>query len=76
VLVTSVIDGNYFWLDEDGFCREDFGTVDAGESFIFKINLPESGGYLLQIESSMGDYFIELTQDLLPPDENWNYFTI
>lgn len=75
VLVTSVIDGNYFWLDEDGFCREDFGTVDAGESFVFKVNLPESGGYLLQIESSLGDYFIELTQNLLPPNENWNYFT-
>ena len=75
VLVTSVIDGNYFWLDEDGYCREDFGTVDAGESFVFKINLPESDGYLLQIESPLGNYFIELTQNLLPPGENWNYFT-
>ena len=42
VLVTSVIDGSYFWLDEDGFCREDFGTVDAGESFLFKEALIKS----------------------------------
>lgn len=75
VLVTSVLDDNDFWLDEDGFCREDFGTVHAGESFVFKVNIPESGGYRLQIESSMGDYFFELTQSNMEMDQNWNYIT-
>lgn len=75
LLVTSTVDGNYFWLEENGYCREDFGTVDAGDSFIFKVNLSESGRYLLQIESPLGDYFIVLTKNLLPEGETWNYFT-
>jgi hypothetical protein len=75
VLVSSVIDDSYFWLDEDGFCREDFGTVHAGESFVIKVNIPENGGYLLQIECSMGGYCFELNRSILEFNENWNYIT-
>jgi len=75
VLVTSVLDGTYFWLDEDGFCREDFGTVDAGESFVIRLDVPDSGGLLLQIESALGDYYYELNRSKLAFYENWNYIT-
>ena len=51
VLVSSVEDGSYFWLEEDGYCREDFGTLDAGESFIIRLDIPESGGMNLQVST-------------------------
>ena len=73
VLVTSVLDDNYFWLDEDGFCREDFGTVHAGESFVIRVNIPESDGYRLQVESVKGNYFLELIQSKLDMYQHWNY---
>jgi len=75
LLVTSVIDGNYFWLEEDGYCREDFGTLDAGESIVIRLDIPESGGMNLQVESKLGDYYYELTRDRLVFNENWNYIT-
>ena len=75
VLVTATMDDSYFWLDVDGFCAEDFGTVNAGESFIFKVTIPDSNGPRLQIESSVGNYFYELTKSSMDMYENWNYIT-
>ena len=75
LLVTSVMDDSYFWLDEDGYCREDFGTVHAGESFVIRVNIPDSGGYLLQIECSAGEYYYELNQSSIDFYQNWNYLT-
>lgn len=75
ILVTSVLDGTYLWLEEDGYCREDFGTLDAGESIVIWLDVPESSGPNLQIESPLGDYYYELTQSSLIFNENWNYIT-
>ncbi|MBR4870364.1 MAG: hypothetical protein IKU12_06250, partial [Oscillospiraceae bacterium] len=75
LLVTSVMDDSYFWLDEDNYCREDFGTVHTGESFVMRVNIPESGGYLLQIECAAGEYYYELNQSNIDFYGNWNYLT-
>ena len=75
VLVTAVLDGTYLWLEEDGFCAEDFGTLNAGESILIWLDIPESGGPNLQIESPLGGYYYELTQSNLIFNENWNYIT-
>ena len=75
LLVTAVMDDTYLWLDEDGYCREDFGTVHAGESFVIRVNIPDSGGYLLQIECSAGEYYYELNQSSIDFYQNWNYLT-
>ncbi|MBQ2996549.1 MAG: hypothetical protein IJE22_04865 [Oscillibacter sp.] len=75
VLVTAVLDGTYLWLEEDGFCAEDFGTLDAGESIIIWLDVPETGGPNLQIESKLGEYYYELNQSNLIFNENWNYIT-
>jgi hypothetical protein len=76
LLVTSALDDTYFWLNEDGYCREDFGTVHAGDSFVIRVNLPESGGYLLEMECSTGAYCFELNQNVMEFYQNWNYLTI
>ena len=75
VLVSSVEDGTYLWLEENGYCREDFGTVDAGESIMIRLEIPESGGMNLQVTTSLGDYFYELTQSSLAFEGGWNYIT-
>jgi hypothetical protein len=75
VLVSSVEDGSYFWLEEDGYCREDFGTLDAGDSIIIRLEIPESGGMNLQVATSLGEYFFELTQGNLAFEGNWTYLT-
>lgn len=75
LLVTAVLDGTYLWLEEDGFCAEDFGTLNAGESILIWLDIPESGGPNLQIESPLGGYYYELTQSNLIFNENWNYIT-
>ena len=74
VLVSSVEDGSYFWLEEDGYCREDFGTVDAGESFIIRLEVPEKNGFNLQVKTTLGEYFFELNESTLAfVDSAWNY---
>ena len=75
LLVTSTRDDLYFWLNEDGYCREDFGTVNAGESFVIRVNLPESGGYWMEIETATNQYCFELTSALMDMYQNWNYIT-
>ena len=75
LLVTAVLDGTYLWLEEDGFCAEDFGTLNAGESILIRLDVPENDGPNLQIESPLGGYYYELTQSNLIFNENWNYIT-
>ena len=76
VLVTAVEDGSYFWLqDQEGYCAEDFGTLDAGDSILVRLDIPESGGLILQISTSLGDYCYELTRDSLTMVDNWGYIT-
>ena len=75
VLVTAVLDGTYLWLEEDGFCAEDFGTLNAGESILIRLDVPENDGPNQQIESPLGGYYYELTQSNLIFNENWNYIT-
>lgn len=74
VLVASVEDGSYFWLEEDGYCREDFGTVDAGDSFLIRLEIPEKNGFNLQVKTTLGEYFFELKESTLAfVDSAWNY---
>lgn len=75
LLFTSVEDGSYFWLEEDGYCREDFGTLDAGESVIIRLDIPTEGGMNLQVSTGLGDFYYELTQSTLVFNEGWNYIT-
>ena len=76
VLLTAVEDGSYLWLqDQEGYCAEDFGTLDAGDSILVRLDIPESGGLILQISTSLGDYCYELTRDSLTMVDNWGYIT-
>ena len=75
LLFTSVEDGSYFWLEEDGYCIEDFGTLDAGESILIRLEVPADGGSNLQVSTQLGDYFFELSQSTLIFDGGWNYIT-
>lgn len=76
VLLTAVEDGSYFWLqDQEGYCAEDFGYLDAGDSMVFRCDIPESGGMYLQMSTSQGDYCYELTVDSITMVDGWGYIT-
>lgn len=76
VLLTAVEDGSYFWLqDQEGYCAEDFGYLDAGDSVVLRCDIPESGGMYLQISTSLGDYCYELTVYGITFADGWGYIT-
>ena len=75
LLFTAVEDDSYFWLEKDGYCAEDFGTLDAGESVILRMEIPADNGATLQVSTSLGDYYYELSESYLAFNENWNYVT-
>lgn len=72
ILLSCVNDNTTLWLENDGFEVARLGTMMAGESVILQLGYPDSGGPLLFMEVGGEEYYIELSQSILPLD-TWDY---
>jgi len=75
LLISSVEDGTELWLEENGAVVKDFGSLNAGESLLVRMEIPESGGPNLYVSTSLGEYYYELIQGGIAFADHWSYIT-
>ena len=75
ILITAVLDNTLFWYEDEN--REEVLSerLDAGESFVLKVDVPETAEEVLCINiNDEAVYYYEISEDTIYPDD-WYYIT-